>query len=98
MKVAYFLFVSMFCCFTIPLLAHKITTFNPKNYVYDDEGNPLFIKIYTKSLDIEFSQAEQFSFSSSGTESHLLSSMIQIDTLGSFLPVPIQKKKKSSDD
>ncbi len=56
-----------------------------KNYVYDDEGNALFVKVYLqKNLS-----THRYPF---------VNSMVQDDQRGSYLAVPLKKKKSSDDD
>lgn len=95
MKTIFFLLAMMLSYFGALLAAHEDNHFNPKNYVYDDEGNPLFVKIYIESV-----LTEKKSSSPSALEQklHFLSSMMQNDSIGNFLAVPIEKKKKKQDN
>lgn len=75
-------------------------SFDVKNYVYDDEGNPLFIKVYCKCCGEKSSHSHKKSGLPSSQENKLgiLSKMLQKDQKGSFLVIPIKKKKKNKDD
>jgi hypothetical protein len=82
------------------LIAHEIRDFNPKNYVYDYEGAPLFVKIYLgdQNFESEYPQRKRTPHSSIEKELQFFTSMMQTDSQGSFLAVPIQKKKKKDTD
>lgn len=64
---------------------HASNDYLMQNYVYDNEGNPLFVKVYLqKNL--------------SSNRHPFVNSMIQDDHRGSFLAVPLKKKKSNDDD
>lgn len=87
---------TVFC--TARVSSAEIDTFNPKNYVYDDEGNPLFVKVYLKARAESLSQSGRaVSIPSQENDIQILKLMMQEDQRGSFLVIPI-KKKKSNDD
>ncbi len=69
--------------------------FNPKNYVYNNEGEPLFVKVYIESSNRNIN-ADSLSLQKEGL--HILNLMMQEDRKGSFLVIPIKKKKSKSDD
>ena len=62
---------------------------NPKSYIYDDEGNPVFVKVY-----VESSKCHRNADSPRLSEKEqILNLMIQEDKAGSFWAIPIKKKK-----
>lgn len=69
--------------------------FDPKCYLYNEEGYPLFVKVY-----VEPSLQSIHSDSSSRGEgkAQFLTLMTQNDRDGAFIVVPIKKKKSRNDD
>jgi hypothetical protein len=100
MKRIFYPLVTVFIFFSsIYASANRIDDFNLKNYVYDDEGNPVFVKVYIKSPKAKFSDQDwSDSFSQQDSLPHLLNLMTQDDQGGSYLVVPIKKKKDKDDD
>ncbi len=97
MKSIFFrLIVGMGCCFfNVQASATELNSFNPKNYVYDEEGNPLFVKVYLGSAN---QHRNEKVLSSPANGLVILKRMAQEDKEGSFIAVPIYKKKKNNED
>ncbi|MGC1877931.1 MAG: hypothetical protein WA347_03265 [Rhabdochlamydiaceae bacterium] len=93
--------VFIFFC-SICALANGTDDFNLKNYVYDEEGNPVFIKIYIETSKTESSHRSKnaSSFFPLQNEAGLQISnpMMQDDQRGSYIVIPIKKKKNKNDD
>lgn len=85
-------FVLVLSFFSASASAHERHLFNPKNYVYDDEGNPLFVKIYVDSQKLEMFHAQK---NGSANVTHFVNLN---DAAGTYLIVPIHKKKRPDDD
>jgi hypothetical protein len=95
------LLVSVFIFFSSTYAsADRNNDFNLKNYVYDDEGVPLFIKLYIKASKTESSDRNKSVVPLFLAEEsvQILNLMMQEDQLGSFLAIPIKKKKEKEDD
>lgn len=90
MRTTVFLLIAacVFCC-TMKVSAHE-EHYNLKNYVYDDEGNPVFVKIYIPFEDHQENVC-------AAKACHMLQAQ-QRDKSGSYIVVPIRKKKKSEED
>jgi|GEM_PF-5858408 len=87
--IALFIFFS-----SIHASANEIDDFNVKNYIYDDEGNAVFVKVYIKFSNQDWSNSS----SQQDNLPHLLNRMTQDDQRGSYLVVPIKKKKYKDED
>lgn len=73
--------------------------FNPKNYVYNDEGYPLFVKIYVEGPENSPSHAEKAVYAPPLKEKTIsFFNLMQKDDRGSFIVIPIKNKKKKSDE
>ncbi len=74
--------------------------FNPKNYIYDDNGNPVFVKVYIDHLKPQSSDQnlEGISCAVQNTGLQTLNLMTQYDERGSYLAIPIKSKKKKNND
>ena len=68
-----------------------------KNYVYDDEGNPAFIKIYIEPSKAELLSSNRNFYQQNRLE-RILNKMSQKDQRGTYFVVPIKKKKSKNDD
>lgn len=92
--------ILIFFC-SIHVSASGVDDFNPKNYVYDDNGTPLFVKVYIKAPKTGFSQQSESAsllVSSQNADMRILNSIVQDDQRGSFIVIPIKKKKYQVDD
>jgi len=84
---------------TIYAYTNEIHNFNPKNYVYDDEGNPVFIKIYIQSSTVNSpNQNKGRTHQEQDDLIQILNRMTQHDQRGGYVVVPIKKKKSHDDD
>jgi hypothetical protein len=88
---------------SIYVSANEIEGFDLKNYVYDDEGNPVFIKVYIKSikpLKTKFSNQDWNDLPlQQDSWQQLMNQVSQEDQRGTYLIIPIKKKKgKDADD
>jgi hypothetical protein len=72
--------------------------YNPKNYVYDDEGNPLFVKVYLRNPKAERRNQNKKHFFSKENDMQILNLMMQEDLRGNFIAIPIKKKKNDDDE
>ncbi len=102
MRRIFYSLITMFIFLSsIHASANEIDDFDFKNYVYDDEGTPVFIKIYIKSPKTESSNENKSGtplFQEQDDLQQILSRMAQDDQRGSYIVVPITKKKKIKDD
>src|SRR5512135_2812216 len=102
MKRFFYPLITLFIFFcSIHASADRIDNFNPKNYVYDDNGTPIFIKIYIDSPKVDRLHQNESSaplFSLPGGDMQILNLMTQNDQRGSFIVIPIKKKKSKDDD
>lgn len=89
------LFALVFSLVTNLAFAHNADCFNPKNYVYDEEGKALFVKVYVDLQKTSFRDSRETS--SAETEYHFLKMVTQVDCLGSFIAIPIRKKHNNKD-
>ena len=79
--------------------ANGIDDFNLKNYVYDHEGVPVFIKIYIDSPKEKSSNHNKSSAPSQlDSLEQILNRMAQNDLRGTYIAVPIAKKKNKKDN
>ncbi len=101
MKKLFSMFLCMlsFLCYG-ELSANESSEYNPENYVYDNHGNPIFVKVYVSLYEEDdhvnaknSSLALQFI-----KKNHFFSQMLQKDHRGKFLAVPLQKKKSKDKD
>ena len=67
--------------------------FNPKNYIYNDEGCPLFVKVY-KNISNETSVEAR----AIDEKKHSLYNFIQKDNGRSFIAIPIKRNTDSGED
>lgn len=86
-KYLSFLAVSAF--FLTVLMSSNLHHDHYKNYIYDSDGVRLFVKVYVEDTEL---------LSHSRQESKTLLKFLQRDNRGSFLPVPITKKRNANDD
>lgn len=88
------MFLSSFCSNFIS--AHEC---DPKNYVYDDEGHPLFVKVYLETTKDNLFDSKKTAYAFSSKENaNFIFTLMQKDSGGSFIAVPIRKKTDSDDD
>ncbi|MBS0607602.1 MAG: hypothetical protein KF898_05125 [Parachlamydiales bacterium] len=71
-----------------------------QNYVYDDQGNPLFVKVYVPASKMElWKSSDKINLlSAEGQKIQILRRIVQEDGRGGFLVVPIKKKRSKDDD
>lgn len=101
MRKIFYPLITVFIFFSSIHASAGIDDFNSKNYVYDDEGNPIFIKIYIESHKEKCSNRNN-----SGTHFFpqqdglqlTLNRMTQDDQRGSYIVIPIKRKKDNDDD
>jgi hypothetical protein len=85
---------------SVPVSADSYGNFNPKNYVYDDEGSPVFVRVYVNDSTTESSNRNRKAASLFLKEegAQILDLMLQEDQKGSFLAIPLKKKKQKDDN
>lgn len=94
----------MFVCFFAflflnPLKAQECCEDVSENYVYDNYGNPLFVKVYVTRCDEDASNSNKPSPALKFIKKNrFFSQMLQKDRHGRFLAVPLQKKKNKNKD
>lgn len=102
MRRIFYSLITMFIFFSsIHASANGIDDFDLKNYVYDDEGAPVFIKIYIESPKTESSNRNKSTnrlFPQHNDFQQILNRITQEDQRGSYIVVPITKKKKIKED
>lgn len=93
MKRIFYLSMVMLMFFTSIYSFAGLEDFNVKNYLYDDKGNPVFIKIYISKefSNQDLTDTQHFDFH------QLLNRMSQEDQTGTYVIIPIKKKKKQQD-
>ena len=92
MKRFFYPLITMFIFFgSIHASTDRTPDFNLKNYVYDDEGVPVFIKIYIKSPKTGSLDQNQ-----DGVQ-QVLNRIGHEDERGSYIVVPIKRHKKEKD-
>jgi len=95
MRKIFYPLIALFIFFgSVQASANRIDDFNFKNYIYDDDGNPVFIKIYIKSSTeiLEQNKANTLPLQ------QLINRMAQDDQRGSYIVIPIKKKKHKEED
>lgn len=100
MRRLFYVWVAAFAfCSSGHIWANDVEHLSTKNYVYDDEGNPVFIKIYIKaSKNVSSSQRNRTLPSLLEEDKKFWALMTQKDDRGTYIVIPIKKKKSSSDD
>jgi hypothetical protein len=80
MRRIFYPLIAVFVFFgSIHASANMIDEFNLKNYVYDDEGNPVFIKIYIEASKKSSNQNKVSSFPLQDGVQQIINRMIQDD-------------------
>lgn len=69
------MFLIAFICLSCVSADEHEDDYNPQNYLYDEEGEHSFIKVYIDKLDSK----------------HIFHRLAQTDKRGSFLAIPLQK-------
>jgi hypothetical protein len=98
----YFSFLILMCaCFCMSFEAIGLTNeFDSKNYVYDDEGNPRFVKVYLNNQTCDTSNQKRENSSSTLQEigNLFINLFIQEDPRGVFIAIPIRNRDRDDDD
>jgi hypothetical protein len=101
MKRFFYSLIALFISFcSIHASTNETENFNPKNYIYDDNGHPIFIKIYIETLKTSSSGENEYAVSHSLQKGGLqmLNLMTQNDHRGGYIAIPIKKKNKNKND
>lgn len=71
--------------------------FDPKNYVYNDEGSPLFVKVYIEIPKISYRETSVEAFDLQKKIKPFFN-LMQNDDRGSFIVIPIKTAKDRDED
>src|SRR2546427_10533588 len=97
-------FYSLIAAYTlfgsISVSANEFGYFNVKNYIFDDEGNAQFVKVYIESSGEMYSNNAGSASSSSKQDGFypILKRMSQNDQRGRYIVVPIKNRRARDDD